>query len=150
MITKAVVTRMVEEQVPVYRCTVCNTVFESNDYGELAARDHAKTHSELIYLQPGNRYCDTVWIDEAALIKNSGPYKASCEINHVNKGRTPVEWSGPGWYIWHEYEVHYQNDTRRYTEFRHVDTAYSELREKLREQAVDLKDYRDLQKKGRP
>lgn len=138
LITKAEVTRTIEERIAVYRCSVCGAQFENNDQGELTARDHAKMHEPLIYLHPGNRYCDTVWIDEGALIKNSGPWKAAHEINHANKGRTSVDWIGPGWYVWHAYE------------FRHVDKAYGELREKLSEQADDLKFFRGLQKKGRP
>lgn len=137
-------------KVSVIRCSECGAQWDDTTAGHTAATTHAATHAPLRYLCPDNRYSHTVWIDEAALVNNTGPWRAKHEINHKNKGRTSVDWIGPGWYVFREYEVHYHNDTRQYTEFRHVDVAFSELKEKMREMGQDLVVYRALQKKTRP
>lgn len=133
--------------MPILRCSECGAEFETNDQGRHAAAEHALKHQPLRYY---DEHSPVVWIDDGALLLNAGPYKPRYQIHHRLHGYVGVEWDGPGWYVFHEYDVHYQNDTRHYREFRTARVALDEARRKMNELAEDLRWLRKVQATKRP
>lgn len=142
--------KTVRTEVPILRCDACGKEFEDNEEGGKLASAHQTAHAPLIYLHPGSRYSDTVWVEESAVIRTDSPWEIKTSIYHQNQGRTHIEWEGPGWYLLHEYESWFRGEREMRKEFIHVDQMKSSLKEKFDSMAQDWRHYIDLQRKGRP
>lgn len=137
-------------QVTYIKCGICSNEFNDDEEGIRLASEHEKTHGTLRYLHPESRYSDTVWVDEEAVLRTDSPWEIKVSINHKNKGRTFIDWEGPGWYVFHEYEAYFRGERETRTEFIHVDAAKRALKEKFDDMKQDWRNYIELQRTPRP
>lgn len=147
MIISGLKEKMVKETVPVYKCTICDMEFEGNDQGESAAKEHSKTHADVIY---GN-HDEHVYLVGSALVEYPGRVsKQKSYIRHKRLGYVYVEWEGDGWYVYTEYESWFRNEKETKYEFRHVSERIRDCQERIRDAAEELKTYRGLSNSNKP
>ncbi len=139
MITEADVTRTVHQRVKILQCTECGAQYDMHEREAAAA--HMDTHEPLRYYNPSGY--GAVWVTEHAVVRGS--------INHKRDGNKLIAWEGEGWYVMHEYQVHYHGcdvETRR--EFISVAEATAKLKEKFQEMSQDWRYYAELRKAPKP